>query len=343
MPMPDLSSATWSETDASNNAPPPNGWPEGQSPSSVNDCARMMMGATKRFWDRLNATVVSSGVANSFLVNYAVPPAAYVAGERFSFKAHQANTGAASFTVNGLPGKSILKPGPSGPTPLAGGEIQAGQIVDLAYDGAQFVMMSPGASTITSVTAAVNGGIAVTNGSSAPAVALNVASLPLAAPTQLATIAFESGAGTLKATWAGTATSLVTAAQASKVQMQSASDGTTIVTPARVIDHRGTAKAWVVFSAAGGVIVVRAAWNIVSVGRSGAGDYLVNFATPFASANYQWSITAGRGAAAPSTPVFAVGPLVSDPSPSQFRFGVFSTGFTPTDAEWVSVILWGDQ
>jgi len=34
---------SWSITPASNNATPPDGWPEGQAPSTVNDCAREMM------------------------------------------------------------------------------------------------------------------------------------------------------------------------------------------------------------------------------------------------------------------------------------------------------------
>ena len=33
----------WSTTAASNSATPPDGWPEGQLPSTVNDCAREMM------------------------------------------------------------------------------------------------------------------------------------------------------------------------------------------------------------------------------------------------------------------------------------------------------------
>src|ERR1700676_3162320 len=33
----------WSQTAASNSATPPDGWPEGQAPSTVNDCAREMM------------------------------------------------------------------------------------------------------------------------------------------------------------------------------------------------------------------------------------------------------------------------------------------------------------
>lgn len=41
--------SNYSTTPADNNAAPPNGWPEGQSPASVNDCARQMM-ADIRSW-----------------------------------------------------------------------------------------------------------------------------------------------------------------------------------------------------------------------------------------------------------------------------------------------------
>ena len=51
--MPDLSATSWSEADASNSQPPPNGWPEGQPPSTVNDCARMMAGRPNRLTVRL--------------------------------------------------------------------------------------------------------------------------------------------------------------------------------------------------------------------------------------------------------------------------------------------------
>ncbi|MFA6125538.1 hypothetical protein [Sphingomonas sp.] len=40
---------SYSTTPASNNSSPPNGWPEGQAPSSVNNCAREMM-ARMREW-----------------------------------------------------------------------------------------------------------------------------------------------------------------------------------------------------------------------------------------------------------------------------------------------------
>lgn len=43
--------STWSNTAASNNSAPPDGWPEGMSPAGVNDCGREMMKAIKDFYD----------------------------------------------------------------------------------------------------------------------------------------------------------------------------------------------------------------------------------------------------------------------------------------------------
>lgn len=47
--MADISS--WSTTAANNNSSPPDGWPEGQAPSTVNDCAREMMRAVRAQWE----------------------------------------------------------------------------------------------------------------------------------------------------------------------------------------------------------------------------------------------------------------------------------------------------
>ena len=41
--------SAWSSTPASNNASPPNGWPEGMAPSAINDTGRQMM-ADLRAW-----------------------------------------------------------------------------------------------------------------------------------------------------------------------------------------------------------------------------------------------------------------------------------------------------
>jgi len=43
--------SSWSTTPASNNSAPPNGWPEGQAASTVNDCARQMMADIRAVYD----------------------------------------------------------------------------------------------------------------------------------------------------------------------------------------------------------------------------------------------------------------------------------------------------
>lgn len=43
----------WSTTAANNNSTPPDGWPEGQAPSTVNDCAREMMAQVKTLVNNL--------------------------------------------------------------------------------------------------------------------------------------------------------------------------------------------------------------------------------------------------------------------------------------------------
>jgi hypothetical protein len=77
---------SYSTTAASNNSSPPNGWPEGQAPSSVNDCGRQMM-ADIRSWyidaqfadlgdtpSRASATTfkIGSDVTSTYTVNRAI-------------------------------------------------------------------------------------------------------------------------------------------------------------------------------------------------------------------------------------------------------------------------------
>lgn len=54
--------STWSATAASNNATPPDGWPENMLPSQVNDTGREMMAAIRRFYDDVVAQLVNGSV-----------------------------------------------------------------------------------------------------------------------------------------------------------------------------------------------------------------------------------------------------------------------------------------
>ncbi len=136
--MPDISQPTWSETDSANTAAPPDGWPEHQAPSTVNDCARMMMGAIKRFWNRINPVRASSGGANAYVLMPDVPLGAYAVGEVYSFRAGFTNTGPATLDMGPGP-KSIRKLTPAGKTDLAPGDILTGQAVQVFFDGSDFV------------------------------------------------------------------------------------------------------------------------------------------------------------------------------------------------------------
>lgn len=142
--MPDISQSSWAESDAANTAAPPNGWPENQAPSTVNDCARMMMGAIKRFWSRINPVAASGGAANAYTLAPAAALAAYATGEVYSFRANHANTGAATLAISGLGAKAIRKYGAAGKVDLAAGDIQDGQPVQVCYDGTDMVLQSRG-------------------------------------------------------------------------------------------------------------------------------------------------------------------------------------------------------
>jgi len=157
----DLSGTTFSETDASNNSASPNGAPEGMAPSGVNDTMRMMMGASKRAYDRDHggtwATV--GGTGDAITLAYTTGPTAYVQGEKFNFKATAANTTATTVNVSALGVKNVFKKTTAGPAACAGGEIQIGDLVEIEYDGTQFQIISGTAGGVASIADATAGGL----------------------------------------------------------------------------------------------------------------------------------------------------------------------------------------
>lgn len=95
--------------------------------------------------DLIPSTLLSDYKADTGAVNaYAIAPspaiAAYTVGQIFSFKATNANTGTSTLAVNGLSAQTIKKSG--GATDLLTGDIIAGQIVMVEYDGTNFQLLS---------------------------------------------------------------------------------------------------------------------------------------------------------------------------------------------------------
>lgn len=68
---------------------------------------------------------------------------AYAAGQRFTFLAGGTNTGAATLNLNSV-GAGAIKKGPNGATALAAGDITAGGLYTVEYDGTNFQLMYPG-------------------------------------------------------------------------------------------------------------------------------------------------------------------------------------------------------
>lgn len=154
----------WSLTAANNaNADADINWAEGQPPSSVNNSARMMMQRVKELIADLGGITAVTGSANvlNFTAKSAI--AANADGLRLSFRAATDNAGAATFNVNAVGAKPILKFTLDGEAQLGAGEIQAGCIYEVVYSAAlsggtgAWLLLNPTQQQITPGIMAPNG------------------------------------------------------------------------------------------------------------------------------------------------------------------------------------------
>lgn len=88
----------------------------------------------------------STTAANTYTTTLAPAALAYTAGMRISIKFTNANTGSATINCNSLGAKSIVTKDGSA---LIGGEIVAGMVADLRYDGTNFQLMSSALNNLT--------------------------------------------------------------------------------------------------------------------------------------------------------------------------------------------------
>ena len=77
----------------------------------------------------------AGGTANALTATLTPAPAALVAGMSVWVKATTTNTGAATLNLNGLGAKTIVRAGGSA---VSGGDLAAGAIVEMVYDGTNF-------------------------------------------------------------------------------------------------------------------------------------------------------------------------------------------------------------
>lgn len=79
------------------------------------------------------------GGTDAYSITLVPPITSYTTGQVFNFKANTVNVGNATLSINGLTAKNILK---NNDQTLEDGDIEAGQIVTVVYDGTQFQMQS---------------------------------------------------------------------------------------------------------------------------------------------------------------------------------------------------------
>lgn len=132
---------SWSTSPSSNNAAPPNGWPESMAAAAVNDTARQMMADLVREF-QVNAVRVLASVAGTNTITGSMTPdlTSYSTGMMVIFTPANNSTGAATLNIDSLGAKSIVK---GDGTALESGDLQASTIHALMYDGTNFVLLNP--------------------------------------------------------------------------------------------------------------------------------------------------------------------------------------------------------
>jgi hypothetical protein len=114
----------------------------------------------------------------------------------------------------------------------------------------------------------------------------NDSSYTTSAAIATASIAFTNKTGNISQ-WTNDSGYLGTSAIASKADMETATSTTTAVTPGRVQNHPGVAKAWAVLTMNNGSNpTITASYNVTSVTRDSEGVFTITFTTAFSSSAY---------------------------------------------------------
>lgn len=130
--------------------------------------------------------VADTGAADAYVVALSTAPASYVDGLRLSVKITNANTGACTINVNALGAKSIKRPTGSDPS---SGDLLAGAIVDLRYDGTNFQIIGYLGADVTAAAASAT---AAASSASAAAASATAAASSASSASSSATSAASS-------------------------------------------------------------------------------------------------------------------------------------------------------
>lgn len=142
--MPDIADVAWSERDDRNTEAVPNGWPTGAFPAYTDLVGQMMMGATKRFWNKINPIYQTSGTGDTYVVQTEVGVDQINLYELLCVRIDRTNTTSTPTLQFGSTNpRTIVKVGASGYVPLAAGDMFAGNSHTFWYNGAFYVLTDP--------------------------------------------------------------------------------------------------------------------------------------------------------------------------------------------------------
>ena len=348
----------WSTTAANNNATPPDGWPEGQAPSTVNDCARENMAAIKTamqdmdFFDHdFTPTFVNANsftvpgdqtariVANRRLklfdgstIYRTVATASYTVVTTISLDAGTAITSSlSSFAI------SIINPNNSAiPPNNAFDRLSASaiEVTTLSVSGATVLKstLSVEGATVLSTTLSVSGA-AVLKSTLSVGGAVN-----LEGATALGTTLSVSGAAVLKgalsvggaAILEGAVTLGTTLSVSGAAVLKSTLSLGGAATFAGTLSVSGTVvaanicKAWARFSSGG----LTSNFNVGSISKSASGIYRLTFTNALPDALYAWNINTELNAGGQLTYAYAVSATAAT-----YKFVVKNVSEVLTDLE----------
>lgn len=138
----------WTVIDASNNATPPDGWPENtMNYSEVNNTGRAVQGTMRRFWGDVNGSLQAAGIVNAYTVTLnETGYTAYFQGMYFACEIPITNTGNSTLNVNGIGIRSIVD---DAAFAIASGALQAGGIYVFRDTGTSLQLMGALSSVIS--------------------------------------------------------------------------------------------------------------------------------------------------------------------------------------------------
>jgi hypothetical protein len=132
---------------------------------------------------------------------------------------------------------------------------------------------------------------------------------------------------------------------ATKAEVEAASSNTVSVSPGRIQNHPGVAKAWCLFDGTqSGTITADSSYNVTSIAKTTTGEYTITFTTAFADTNYLVTGSTQYSASTTAGLVILNKATTTPQTTSVCKIVTMVTASsTAGDFTKVSVLFYGDQ